>query len=219
MREWPPRVKVCGLTRHDDAAAAAEAGAHYLGAILAPGYRRSVTPETARVIFSGCPASRVGVFVDAGRDEVLAAAEAAGLDAVQLHGDELPELAAGLRAAGLEVWKAVRPRGADEFSGAARRWGGAVDALLLDGYTPDAAGGTGVRFPWAQVATRLDELAPGTRLIAAGGLRPENVAQAARLLRPDAVDVSSGVEGAPGVKDHERVRAFIAAVRALKREF
>ncbi|HEU0015797.1 MAG TPA: phosphoribosylanthranilate isomerase [Longimicrobium sp.] len=218
MREWPPRVKVCGLTRPQDAEAAAAAGAHYLGAVLAPGYRRSVTPDRARVIFSSHAALKVGVFVDADRGQALAAAEAAGLDVLQLHGDESPELAAGLRAAGYRVWKAVRPRGADEFSAAARRWGGAVDALLLDGWSPDAAGGTGARFPWTEVAARLDELAPGTRLVAAGGLRPENVADAARLLRPDAVDVSSGVEGAPGVKDHERVRAFIAAVKALSRE-
>ena len=210
-----PEVKVCGLMRHADAAVAAQAGARYLGVILSPGFRRSVTPDAARIIFTRLPARRVGVFVDAGEAELAAAAEAASLEVLQLHGDEPPELAARLRAAGWEVWKAVRARGADDFSAAARRYAGAVDALLLDGYTPASHGGAGARFPWEQVAARLHELPEGVRLVAAGGLRPDNVAQAVRTLRPHAVDVSSGVESAPGVKDPRAVRAFVRAARAV----
>ncbi len=208
-------VKVCGLMRHEDAAVAAEAGARWLGVILAPGFRRSVTADDARVIFQSLPARRVGVFVDA--DELLlhSVAEAAGVDVLQLHGDESPELAARMRAAGWEVWKAVRARDADDFSAAVRRYAGSVDALLVDGYDPAAAGGTGTRFDWAAVAARLDEVPGGMRLIAAGGLRPENVADAVRILRPDAVDVSSGVERAPGEKDPRAVRDFVQAVHAV----
>lgn len=214
MTERVPDVKVCGLMRHEDAVAAAEAGAGYLGVILAHGFRRSVTPEDARVILEGLPARRVGVFVDAAEDELVFRARAAGVEVLQLHGDEPPELAARLRAAGWEVWKAVRARGAGDFSAAARRYAGAVDALLLDGYDPSTHGGAGARFPWEQVAARLHELPAGMRLVAAGGLRPENVAEAVRTLRPHAVDVSSGVESAPGVKDARAVRDFVRAARS-----
>ncbi len=214
-REWPPAVKVCGLTRHGDAALAVEAGARFLGTILAPGGKRTVTPEAAAAIFGSLPATRVGVFVDAPAGELRMAAERAGLHVLQLHGDEPPELAAALRAEGFTVWKAVRPRDAEEFAAAVERYAGSVDALLLDGWSPLAPGGTGARFPWREVAERLALLPEGVGLVAAGGLRPENVAEAASLLRPDVVDVSSGVEAAPGVKDPEAVRAFVAAVRGL----
>jgi phosphoribosylanthranilate isomerase len=157
----------------------------------------------------------VGVFVDAGENELLANAREAGLHVLQLHGDEPPELADRMRTAGYEVWKAVRARGADDFSRAVRRYAGAVDALLLDGYSPAAHGGTGTRFPWAEVAERLGELPPGMRLVAAGGLTPHNVAEAATILRPHVVDVSSGVEVSPGVKDPDAVRAFVEQVQSL----
>jgi phosphoribosylanthranilate isomerase len=215
MKDWPPAVKVCGLTRPEDAAVAAEAGAAYLGAILAPGYRRTVTADDARVIFRSLQAQRVGVFVDGDEDVLLAAAARAGLHVVQLHGDEAPALADRVRSAGYAVWKAVRVRHADDVAAALDRYAGSVDALLLDGYDPAAAGGTGTRFDWSAVAARLDGRRDGVRVIAAGGLRPENVAEAARTLRPYAVDVSSGVESAPGIKDPAAVRSFIRAVRAL----
>lgn len=209
------QVKVCGLMRHDDAAVAAGAGAAYLGVILAPGFRRSVTPDAARIILGGFPARRVGVFVDADEQTLRSTAQAAGVDVLQLHGDEPPELAGRMRAAGWEVWKAVRARSADDFSDAVRRYAGHVDALLLDGYSPGSHGGTGTRFPWDEVAARLRELPSGVRLIAAGGLRPENVADAVRILRPHAVDVSSGVERAPGQKDPRAVHDFVQAVHAV----
>lgn len=214
-RSWPPAVKVCGLTRREDAVVAVEAGAAYLGAILAPGYRRTVTADAAGVIFKSLQATPVGVFVDAGRDEILSAAATAGIRVVQLHGNEPPALADEVRSAGYEVWKAVRVRHADDVAAALDRYAGAVDALLLDGYDPAAAGGTGTRFDWAAVAARLDHLPEGLKLIAAGGLRPDNVARAALTLRPHAVDVSSGVEQAPGIKDPASVRAFVRAVRDL----
>ena len=212
---WPPEVKVCGLMRPEDARVASAAGAAYLGVILAPGGKRSVTAARANVILGGLPVKRVGVFVDADEEELLAAAEVAGLHVLQLHGDEPPELADRMRARGYEVWKAVRARTADDFSDAVRRYAGCVDALLLDGYSAQAHGGTGTRFPWAEVAERLGELPPGMRLVAAGGLTPENVAGAARLLRPHAVDVSSGIEVSPGVKDPDAVRAFVEQVQSL----
>lgn len=215
MSSWPPEVKICGLTRRADAEAAVEAGAAYLGVVLAPGGRRTVTPRAAGVMLDALAATRVGVFVDAERDALLRAGERAGLRVLQLHGDEPPELAAALREAGYGVWKAVRVRGAADVAAAAERYAGTVDALLLDGYSPAAHGGTGTRFPWAEVGARLDALPPGTALVAAGGLDAGNVGEAARLLRPSAVDVSSGVETAPGIKDPAAIRDFAAAVRAL----
>jgi len=208
-------VKVCGLTRHQDAAAAAEAGARYLGIILAPGGRRTVAPGDGAVIFGDLKVQRAGVFVNATPDELRRAAEAARLDVLQLHGDEAPELAAALRGEGFTVWKALRPRSGDELSAGLVHYAGAVDAILLDGWSGEARGGTGTSFPWREVAEWLDELPAETMLVAAGGLRPDNVAEAASILRPQVVDVSSGVERAPGVKDHDAVRAFVAAVRGL----
>jgi phosphoribosylanthranilate isomerase len=212
---WPPAVKVCGLTRPEDAAAAADAGAGYLGVILAPGGPRTVAPGDGAVIFADLPVQRVGVFVDATADELRRGAEKARLDVLQLHGDEPPELAAALRDAGFMVWKALRPRSGDELAAGLVHYLGAVDAILLDGWSAAARGGTGTRFPWREVAERLAEMPAETMLVAAGGLRPDNVAEAATLLRPQVVDVSSGVERAPGVKDHAAVRAFVATVRGL----
>jgi len=213
-----PAVKVCGLMRPEDARAAAGAGAAYLGVILAPGGKRTVTAERANVILGGLDARRVGVFVNADEAELRAAGAAAGLHVLQLHGDEPPELADRMRAAGYEVWKAVRVRGADDVLAAAARYAGRVDALLLDGYSDAARGGTGTAFPWKEVAAIRGTLPGGLRLVAAGGLRPDNVAGAARLLRPDAVDVSSGVEREPGVKDADAVRAFVRAVQSISLE-
>lgn len=207
-----PRVKVCGLTRREDAAAAEAAGAHYLGVILAPGRIRSVTAAAAARILGESARSRVGVFVDAEADEMAAAAREARLDVLQLHGDEPPALCADLRGAGYTVWKALRPRSADEFAEGAARYDGVVDALLVDGWSAADHGGTGARFPWAAVAARRAAVrGAGPPLVAAGGLRPDNVAEAVRILSPHAVDVSSGVERAPGIKDHALVAAFVAA--------
>jgi phosphoribosylanthranilate isomerase len=209
----PPEVKICGLTRREDAELAVLAGASYLGVILAPGGRRSLEPGRAAEVTGDLSARRVGVFVDAARDSLLRSAEVAALEVLQLHGAETPDLASSLRREGWTVWKAVRPRSGDEFAAAARTWAGAVDALLLDGWSPDAPGGTGAGFPWAEVAALRALLSAETRLVVAGGLRPDNVAEAVRLLGPDVVDVSSGVELAPGMKDAGAVRSFVAAAR------
>lgn len=208
-----PRVKICGLVRRADAEAAAAAGADYLGVVLAPGGRRSVDLAAARALFSGLPVRRVAVTVNASAGELRGFADALSLAALQLHGDEPPELAAELRDSGVAVWKAVRPRGAADFLAAVARFTGAADALLLDGWSPQARGGTGARFPWDEVGALRSEMPPSMELIVAGGLRPENVAHAIGLLRPHAVDVSSGVERAPGVKDPDRIRSFVAAAR------
>jgi phosphoribosylanthranilate isomerase len=209
-----PRLKVCGITRRADAEAAAEAGAAYLGVVLAPGGKRTVAAEAAGDLLAGLGVLRVGVFVDADAEELRRAGETAGLDVLQLHGDEPPELLRELRAEGRwAVWKALRPRGGEEFRAGVERYAMDADALLLDGFSPRAHGGTGARFPWEEVAALRGTLPDGVPLVAAGGMRADNVAQAVALLRPHVVDVSSGVESAPGIKDPVAIREFAAALR------
>jgi phosphoribosylanthranilate isomerase len=210
-----PRLKVCGITRRADAEAAAAAGAAFLGVVLAPGGRRTVAAEDARDLLAGLTAIRVGVFVDAAADELRRAGELAGLDVLQLHGDEPPELLRELRAEGRwRVWKALRPRGAAEFRAGVERYAADADALLLDGFSARAHGGTGTAFPWEEVAALRGLVPAGLPLVAAGGMRADNVARAVALLRPDVVDVSSGVESAPGIKDRTAIESFAAALRA-----
>jgi phosphoribosylanthranilate isomerase len=209
-----PSVKFCGLTRRADARLAASLGAGYGGVILAPGGKRSITPAAAAELFRELPLTRVGVFVDAGLDEVRRAAEVAGLDVLQLHGSEPPSEVAALRAEGRwKVWKAVRPRSAAELREALELYRSGADALLLDGWSACAPGGTGARFPWEEISAYRDEVPRSLAVVVAGGLTPGNVERAIALLRPDVVDVSSGVESAPGVKDPAAMPAFLEAVR------
>lgn len=214
-----PRLKVCGITRRADAEAAVGAGAAFLGVVLAPGGRRTVAAGAAHGLLDGLDASRVGVFVDASADELRRAGEAAGLDVLQLHGDESPSLLRDLRAEGRwTVWKALRPRDAAEFRSGVERYAGVADALLLDGFSARAHGGTGTAFPWEEVAALRDEVPPGLALVAAGGMRADNVARAVALLRPEVVDVSSGVESAPGIKDATAMETFATALRGTRYE-
>ena len=211
-----PEVKICGLCRPGDAAAAVRSGADYVGVVLAPGFTRSQTVESAAPIFDAAAgARRVGVFVDASVGEVVDAAERLRLDVVQLHGSEPPDRVAALAAAGSwQVWKAVRPRSPEELATAARAYAGVADALLLDAWDPTRPGGTGVAVAWDQFAGARGMLPRSLRLVLAGGLTPENVTTAVRRMAPAVVDVSSGVEQRPGEKSEERMRAFIEAARA-----
>ncbi|MHB1136153.1 MAG: phosphoribosylanthranilate isomerase [Coriobacteriia bacterium] len=202
------RIKICGLTRPEDAAVAVAAGADALGVIFAPSKRR-VTLEQAAAVFAAVPplVARVGVFVDAHADEVWEAVSRLGLTAVQFHGDEAPETCA---AAPVPVIKALRVGPGFDPAGA-ERYRGVVSALLLDTLVAGEQGGTGQAFGWHDVAGRLPGWAP---VLLAGGLGPDNVAEAIGVLKPFAVDVSSGVEQTPGVKDHNLIERFAAAVHA-----
>lgn len=210
-----PAVKICGLARREDVEAAVEAGAAYLGLVFAESPRR-VTPSRAAGLVEGVPARVVGVFVDAPAAEIRETAEAVPLDVAQLHGSESPELCETVRGTGLRVWKALRPRSAAELAEGAARYRGSVDGLLVEGFSEEAAGGTGTAFPhewWREAGLDEDADGGGPALILAGGLTPENVAAALGRTSPAVADVSSGVETAPGVKDPDRIRAFVRAVR------
>ncbi len=208
------RTKICGLTRAVDAAAAEAAGARYGGVIFAKGGPRTMDPEHVPELFAGTSLTRCGVFVNEAPEQIAALVTRLDLGVVQLHGDEPPEEVTRIRLeTRAEVWKAVRPRTGAEFVAAIELYGSLVDGLLLDGWSQAARGGTGTPFPWSEVARHRDLLAPEVSLIAAGGLSPANVAALIAIMNPDVVDVSSGVERAPGVKDPGAIRHFADAVR------
>jgi phosphoribosylanthranilate isomerase len=213
------RVKICGVCRPQDAATAAAAGADYIGVILGARSPRLRSAAEAEAVYAAAPGCRrVGVFADRDVAAVAALAERLSLDVVQLHGAEPPVAVAELLRRGpWTVWKAVRARAAADFLGAVDAYGASVGGLLIDGWTPDAAGGAGVRAPWETIGPLRERVPWGVDFIAAGGLRPDNVAAAIAALSPDVVDVSSGVEAQPGEKSAERVRAFVSAARTARR--
>ncbi len=214
----PPAVKICGLTRPHDARQAEALGAAYLGVILAGGPRLVTLEQAARVL--GPPRAAVGrvaVFGAQAEDTVARVRDALALDALQLHGEPDPEVVARLRAGGMaEPWPVVRVAG-EELPVRAWELAEAAGVLVLDTLVAGQQGGTGIPFDWHALSgpiAALRRATPGVRIVAGGGLRPENVAVMARLLAPEVVDVSSGVEGVPGVKDPVRMARFLEQARA-----
>lgn len=205
------RVKICGITNIEDATVAVAAGADALGFVFVPGTKRAVTPDRARGIIDTLPpfVARVGLFVNAGADEIASTIEQARLDTIQLHGEESMELAARFRGR-VRVLKAFRIRDAASLA-VVPAYFEVCDAVLLDAFESKAHGGTGTQFDW-ELADQIRSI--GKPVIIAGGLRPENVAEAVCRFVPFAVDVSSGVEASPGRKDPEKVRAFIRMAKA-----
>lgn len=196
------RIKICGITNEEDALAAAHLGADALGFIFAPSPRR-ISVERAREIIKVLPplVQTVGVFVNEDPEKVLSTAAACGLDILQLHGSESVDYCSRFDR---PVIKAVRLQSRDELKNLSK-YVNVVDALLLDTYVPNKLGGTGITFDWklAVEARRYG------RIVLAGGLNPENVAAAISMVKPYAVDASSGLERSPGVKDHEKMARFI----------
>jgi phosphoribosylanthranilate isomerase len=209
------RVKICCVRRAEDAREAVAAGADYVGALLSPGFGRSVEAHAAARFLEGAGATLVAVVVDAGVQKTVRLARAAGAGVIQLHGSEPPEALRALREEGnWRLWKATRVRGASDLEQAFEQWGDVADGILLDGFREGSVGGTGTTFPWESLESLRGSLPERLELIVAGGLTPENVAEAVARLAPDVVDVSSGVEASLGVKDPAKVRAFVANARA-----
>ncbi|MCC7342434.1 MAG: phosphoribosylanthranilate isomerase [Bryobacterales bacterium] len=198
----PVLVKICGITRLEDALASVEAGADALGFNFFPASPRYVSPEVAGQIVSALPAGirKVGVFVNPEPEAVARIRKTVGLDTVQLHGDEDPALFTGVDP----LWRALRVDAAFRAD-AIPPW--PVEAILLDGPAGVLYGGAGLPFDWA--AAR----GIGCRIVIAGGLDAQNVAEAIRLAQPWGVDSCSRLESAPGIKDHGRIHAFVKAVR------
>lgn len=199
------KIKICGITNLEDALHAVECGADALGFNFYKRSPRYLSPEAADEIIAELPATvvKIGVFVNSSRDEINDIARQANLDAVQLHGDETPEFVARIKSDGIAVVKAIHasdPSAALEYD---------VEEFLLD--TPSTSyGGSGEAFDWA-IAAKFKEVVPDFYL--AGGLTPDNVADAIRAVHPTAVDVCSGVEVYKGKKDPEKVAKFIKVVR------
>jgi len=211
-------IKFCGLTRSEDAAYAGALGAGYLGVIFAGG-PRVLTAARAAAVLDGCltTARRVGVFARAEPAEIGRVAREARLDVIQLHGDpSAADVIAARSKCAAEVWAVVRitdalPPDIDELFDVA-------DAVLIDARVAGSLGGSGVTVEWEALENELAQRRGDRRVVLAGGLAPENVARALATLHPDVVDVSSGVESAPGIKDHARMRAFAAAVAGEAQE-
>jgi phosphoribosylanthranilate isomerase len=201
------RIKICGITNLEDALLAAELGADALGFVFYPQSPRRVAPEAARQIIAQLPplVTSVGVFVDEEAAVVQELAARAGLDWLQLHGQESPEYC---RSLGRRVIKGFRIKDAGTLA-ELEPFRGAVQAFLLDTYKRGQVGGTGEIFDWglAREAKKYGQI------ILAGGLTPENVAQAIAAAQPQAVDTASGTESAPGQKDPAKLKAFFRAVR------
>ncbi len=200
------KVKICGITSVADAVAVAEAGADMIGLMFYERSPRHVTVELAAEISRAVSPFilKVGVFVNPDEDTVMRAIGDCGVSLLQFHGEETPEFCTQFGAMSM---KAFRVRDAGSLLALPNY---PTDAYLLDAYSPDAHGGTGAKFNWDLA---LEAKAHGKPIFLAGGLTPENVGAAVRQVHPFGVDVSSGVESAPGKKDHAKVRAFIQAVQ------
>jgi len=215
-----PAVKFCGLTQPEDARAAAEAGAAYAGVIFAGGPRLVSPARAAEVLDAAGPTvRRVGVFGAVAAEEIAETAGVCRLDVVQLHGDPTTAAVDAMRRAFAgQVWAVLRVSG-ETLPPAAASLFAAADGVVLDAHAPGALGGTGVSLAWAALHDEVDRARAvgGALLVLAGGLRAANVGLAVRALAPDVVDVSSGVERAPGIKDPTLLRDFANAVRSSNR--
>ncbi|MDY0168445.1 MAG: phosphoribosylanthranilate isomerase [Thermoguttaceae bacterium] len=211
------RIKICGITSVVDALAAAQAGADAVGLNFFPGSKRFIDHQRAREIVEALPdLVKVGVFVNAGEDDIRRASDLLGLDAIQLHGDEPAGFLA--RLADLPLVRAFRldARGfapIDSYLSACANLGALPRMMLLDACVPGQYGGTGATLDWSPLG-RTAGSSDRPPIILAGGLTPANVATAIHRARPAAVDTAGGVEYAPGKKDHTLMAAFVAAARA-----
>ena len=199
------RIKICGITRAEDAVTAVEAGADALGVVFYPPSPRYVEAEQAAKIIRDLPpfVTSVALFVNADRETIARVVGETGIDLIQFHGNECPDYCAGH---GRPWIKAVRMKDDVDLDKVARDYADAR-ALLLDAYRPGMPGGTGEAFDWERIPRHL-----AGRIVLAGGLTPENVTRAIRQVRPWAVDVSGGVEAEKGIKDPDRIQRFIRGV-------
>lgn len=214
------RVKICGITKPDQGQAIAQVGVHALGFICVAQSPRYVLPETIRAIVeqlpinptTGQPIDRIGVFANATINQICQTVAIAGLNGVQLHGNELPQFCHQLRLAlpQVEIIKALRVRTLEALN-QTNLYEGYVNTLLLDAYHPSALGGTGKTLDWSM----LRNFRPGSPWFLAGGLTPDNILSALAQVQPNGIDLSSGVECAPGDKDLLRVNQLFNQLELL----
>lgn len=199
------KIKICGITNMEDAQAAADFGADALGFIFYKESKRYVDPQVVKSIISSLPPfiTTVGVFVNQALDEISQIKKTTGIQVAQLHGDETSEFASSLS---IDVIKVIRVKDKSDLDKVAQY---SAQAILFDTYSDQEYGGTGESFDWEILNNLLSE----KKIILSGGLNPENVLEAVQIVRPYAVDVSSGVEDTPGKKDHTKIKKFIGAIK------
>ncbi len=202
------KVKICGLTNYDDAAAAMDRGADLLGFNFFPKSPRFVTPEKAGDIVNKLPAfiDTAGIFVNASIDQIRETRDLCPLDWIQLHGDEAPEFCQSLMSHNVKTMKAIRVKDQTDVERAKSFF---TDAVLLDAFHPDKYGGTGATFDWSVVGHTA------SRVFLAGGINPENAAAAVEL-GVYGIDVCSGIEAEPGKKDHKKMKKLFDNIRHLR---
>ena len=207
------RIKICGITRQEDAQYAARLGVDAIGLVFYDSSPRNIAIDQACAVVDSLPpfVTRVGLFVDAKPEQISLVLEKVGLDLLQFHGDESPEDCEGYNRPYI---KAIRMRDGIDLPTEASRFASA-SGLLLDAYQPGVPGGTGESFEWSRVPQDIQQTT-GKSIILAGGLSPANVGEAISMVKPYAVDVSGGVESEKGVKDHAKMTAFVEAVRAAE---
>lgn len=208
-----PLVKICGLTRNEDARRAETSGADFLGVVLSDGFGRSVRRQDAAAVVEGTSVARVAVLVDESPASMVELAARIDASVLQLHGDEGPETITALRSLGeWTIWKAVRGRTLDHLRSVVEAVGDVVDGILVEGWREGVTGGGGVRLTLDPGDVRR-AVPEGLTFVLAGGLEPDSVHEAVARFRPDVVDVSSGVEQARGVKSAAKVERFIREAR------
>lgn len=207
------KLKICGITRLPDARYCAAAGADYLGFIQHPESPRYVEPAAAKDIIDWVYGPKaVGVFVNRSAADVNAAVEAAGFALAQLHGDESPQVCADVDVPVIKAFRIGSDTSPDDLSAFFEQYEAVADYFLLDSRSEEAFGGSGKTFDW-----RLAAAPPGeSRIFLAGGIRAANVADAVETVSPFAVDVSSGIEASPGIKEFEKIDAFFDAFNPLR---
>ena len=199
------KIKICGITNMEDAQVAADFGADALGFIFYKESKRYVDPQVAMSIISSLPPfiTTVGVFVNQELDEISQIKETTGIQVVQLHGDETPEFVSSIP---FNAIKAIRVKDKSDLDKVAQYAG---QAILFDTYSDKEYGGTGESFDWSI----LNDMSSTKKIVLSGGLNPENILEAVKIVGPYAVDVSSGVEDKPGKKDHTKIKRFIEAIK------
>ncbi len=208
-------AKICGLTRPRDAAFAAEHGAWRLGVVFAGGPRVVTTAVAREIVAAANGVPVLGVFGPQTLRTMLETVASAGLAGAQLHGEHPDDVARALRSAGLEVWRVVPIAGGMDFVGTLSTAAIDADAVLLEARVTGGSGGKGIPID-LEVARAARAAAPATKVVLAGGLTADSVSEAMRVVRPDAVDVSSGIESSPGIKDAVRLARFLENVLAAR---
>jgi phosphoribosylanthranilate isomerase len=213
MTATAPLVKICGLTRTEDIVFAQEAGADYVGMVLSKGFGRSVPEGAARAMVAGVTARRVAVTVDESAETSAVLGRSIDASVIQLHGGESVDTARALRALGSwSIWKAIRARSVEDVRRVVEEFGETIDGILVEGWRDGAIGGAGLTLELHP--REVGGLLPSSlTFILAGGLRPDSVGGAVARFAPDVVDVSSGIEREPGLKDPALVEAFMQAAR------